>query len=202
MHTSALCPCCDKPLANVANIEPYFEVPDVIHQMRKHRPREAERSCKTSSDICSINWDNETGTGRAYLRCVIPIDLHDRPDDPFKWGVWVELSRRDDLFRIIDLWSDEAQVEEPPFEVMLANELNGPLAFAAKPSTSVRTILSTPPPPSLGARGLMRLTGPKTRPQFYFDDSVEHVIAKSQREGATLKDTFNWTRFWHSLAMN
>ena len=192
-----LCGCCNKPLNLVADVEPYFVFPDDIAKMpavaRKQR-------CDTSSDICSIDWDNSHSFGRPFIRCVIPIEVHDRPERSFKWGVWCELARRDDLFRIMDLWKSEEQVEEPAFDVLLANELNGPLgASMSIGSTSVRTALSQPPAPSLGAPGLLRLTGPKTRPYFYFDESVDHLIASAQRDGVLIKETFAWTRMFHRM---
>jgi len=182
---SLICPCCDKPINLVEDMEPFFRFPEVIAKMS---PSERRARCKLGGEVCSV--DHRMPTSRVFIRCVIPIELHDRPERAFKIGAWAEIPDHDDVSRIVQLWNDDAQVEEPGFGALLANDLNRP--FFEPPL----------PPSPLGTACIFQLTGPKTRPYLLFADGVDHPIAAAQRAGACVRDTFVWTRPFHGMVGN
>lgn len=170
---TATCPCCDKPINKVQDIEPFAGLPDVIFALP---PGERERRCKIHSDICTLDW-NDKLRRRSFLRCVIPFSVHERPERTFNWGVWVELSKVR-LLAILDVWNLDSQRDMPLMKATLANRVaSGPL----------------------GADMWLKLTGPKTRPSLIFFDDSDHPLAEAQRAGVSISQTFEWTKPFHGL---
>lgn len=169
---TAICPCCDKPINLVQDMEPAAGLPDVVFALST---QERKRRCgEIHSEICLMDWDKETLTGRAFVRCLVPFPVHERPERTFNWGVWAEVSPPD-LLSIIDDWKTN---EELSFDAKLANKVAG---YAA------------------GAPCRLVLTGPKTRPMLYFSDGV---LGEMQRLGVPFAQTFEWTKPFHGMIGN
>ena len=100
---------------------------------------------------------------RFFLRGTLPLPVPERGSD-YAIGVWVEVAP-DTFWRVIELWSSEDQVDEPPFAATLANQI---------PSL----------PSTLGLHVAMKLTGPTTRPEFHLV-AAEHQIYREQTVGIT-----------------
>jgi hypothetical protein len=165
---STRCPKCGE-LHDLADMEPSYDYPDAYLAVP-----EAERAKRTflSSDLdaCAV-FDAGTKGADHYLRVVMPVPV--RGDSlPCRWGVWVRVSRKD-FERTIELWSDPNQVTEPPMQATLANDI---IEYR----------------PCLGLSGLMRLTGPTTRPSFYLDREAEHALVAEQRDGVYPERVIEW----------
>jgi hypothetical protein len=76
---------------------------------------ELEQRVVLTADQCVID-------GRDfYLRARIPVPIHGL-DEPFIWGVWVEVSPKDFL-RTNELWTTPGRENEPAFPGWLSTEL-------------------------------------------------------------------------------
>jgi hypothetical protein len=113
---------------------------------------------------------------RHFLRVLLSIPIRGEGRD-VAWGVWVEVSRPD-WERAYELWDDPKQAKEPPFPATLANALRGYEG-------------------TLGLRGRVRLTGPKTPPVFELDPAVNHPLAREQREGVFPERVVEWVSAHH-----
>lgn len=125
--------------------DPYFDIPEDQRSAR----------CWISPDACAIDEQ------RFFLRGLLPIPVQGR-EYPYSWGAWAEVSE-DSFTRILELWDDEAQSEEPPFEGTLATNI-------------------LPYPDTLGLPLFIRLEGPDSVPSFEILDKA-HPIGVEQREG-------------------
>jgi len=133
------CPCCDK-MVPADNIELTFIRPDDIAAMEEE---EREQTCKYDEDIyiCEEEY--------FYLRCILPLPVHDTGRN-YCLGVWVQVSEKS-FNRICEVWDDEDQSQESPFEGLLANSV--PLTKRSR-----------------NAKVLVRLVGPTTRPNVIVKD--------------------------------
>lgn len=136
-------------------IELTFRRPDAIVALSEE---EREQSAKESEDICAI-WGSDAEGHRYFIRGLLPLKVIARLE-PYNIGVWIEVSELD-FHKIYELWDAETQSIEPPFKGMLANEI------PTKPE-------------SLGLRGYLQLTGPKTRPKFMLDVSKATLFIEQQ----------------------
>ncbi|HEY4146701.1 DUF2199 domain-containing protein [Pinirhizobacter sp.] len=118
---------------------------------------EREQDVKESNDLCSIRSE------RFFVRATLPLPVHER-DISYRLGLWVETSEAT-FNRIRELWRDDNQADEKPFEVTLAN--------------SIRAL-----PATCGLPVLLQLTGPKTRPDIIVPMS-RHPLCDEQRTGIT-----------------
>ena len=97
---------------------------------------------------------------------------------PLVGGVWAEVSQPV-YQRVMDLWDEAGQAEEPPLAGRLANELPD------YPST-------------LGLPGSIHLLGPSTAPEFRFPGELDHPLAREQQSGVYPERALEWVaRFVH-----
>jgi len=127
------CPCCEI-MVPADNIELSLIRPDDIAIMDED---EIEKTCRYNDEI--YIYEEEY----FYIRGILPLPIHDMDRD-YNLGVWVQVSKNS-FDRIYDLWSNENQSLEAPFEALLAN--NVPLTQGSK-----------------DANVQIKLMGPKTRP--------------------------------------
>jgi len=101
----------------------------------------------------------------------MPFAVRGRNTD-YSLGVWVEVDKKW-FDRVLELWDDENQSEEPPFPGLLANII---------PRHE----------PTLGLQVEVRLTGPRTRPQFFLRESV-HLLYLEQVHGISSHQAAQYT---------
>ncbi|WP_332852094.1 DUF2199 domain-containing protein [Duganella sp. S19_KUP01_CR8] len=140
-------------------LELVFKRPDAIAALSA---AERQARCRENEDLCAI-WGDSDDTHRYFVRGLLPLKVIARPLD-YCVGVWMEVSRA--VFdRIYELWDSESQLDEPPLEGRLANEI------PTRPGT-------------LGLHGQIQLTGPTTRPDFMVSDTASPLFA-DQQHGVT-----------------
>lgn len=160
------CPHCGET-HDLSDMEPSFRWPDAYVAVP-----DAERAARTrgARDWCMVR-DAAGAATRFFLRVVLPVPV--RGDArPCNWGVWVEVDEPT-YARVHELWSDDAQVQEPPFAARLAN--------------AVPTY-----PPTLGLPGTLRLTGPASVPAFRLALPSDHPLAVEQRDGVHPERVLEW----------
>lgn len=147
------CSTCGKVHA-LDSTELVFARPEPIDQIP-----ESERSTKVkqNSDLASIGHD------RFFVRSILPLPVLDR-EQPYNLGVWAEVSQQI-FFRILELWDDSEQDQEPAFEATLQNRI--PYL-----------------PETCGLPIALHLTGPKTRPRLTIPPSA-HPLHQQQCRGIT-----------------
>jgi len=144
------------------DLELTFFRPDAVIELSVD---ERNRDVKESDDLCVIRGD------RHFVRATLALPVHGS-DVAYRLGVWVETGEAA-FQRICELWHDEDQAREPPFEVTLAN--------------SIPTV-----PETLGLAALLHLTGPRTRPEVFLAPSA-HPIAHQQHEGISSHRAYQYT---------
>lgn len=144
------------------SLELTFFRPDAVIELSGD---ERSRDVRESNDLCVMRND------RHFVRATLPLPVHG-DDNPYRLGVWVETSEAT-FRRIRELWLDDNQAHEPPFDVTLAN--------------SIPTV-----PETRGLTALLRLTGPKTRPEVFIAAST-HPMADQQRGGISRHRAFEYT---------
>src|SRR5215213_7644606 len=120
-----------------SELELYFVRPDPVVALSE---TERDERCKESDDLCTIDYE------RYFVRGVLPLPVEGR-EYAYQIGIWVEV-KEDDFRSVVDLWTDEAQSNRPPFEGTLANDIS---LHESTPGLEVR----------------LALTGPKTRPDIH-----------------------------------
>jgi hypothetical protein len=100
-----------------------------------------------------------------YIRGRIPVPVHGM-DEPFIWGVWVELSPKTFL-RVDEMWNVEGRESEPVFTGYLNSEI-----AVYTPTYNLEVDVKTRP---IGER-----------PQFFVQDK-EHPLAVEQRDGISIE---------------
>ena len=130
-------------------IELVFTRPDAIVVLSGEQ-RSAE--VRESDELCAIRND------RFFVRALLPLYVAEWGSD-YCIGVWAEVGGQT-FNRIRELWSEQEQAEEPPFEAWLANEIP---SFSSTCGLPVR----------------LQLTGPTTRPRISIPES-EHPLHKEQ----------------------
>ncbi len=166
-----LCPDCGE-LILPDECEPVFRRPDAF--MAIPTADRSSRARGDSNDLCVI--DPKTDHEAFFIRAVLPFEVEGR-ERPFHWGIWVKVDK-EPFFRIYDLWDDETQHKEPPFEVELANK-----------------VPSYPDTMALGC--LLQLQGPTERPKLHFVDpvdpqQVEHPFSVEYRLGVSAHRAHEW----------
>lgn len=148
-------------------MEPSFERPDAYWAVP-----EAERPHRTVAGKSDCRIRDIADTERRYfLRVMLAIPIRGE-DRSCNWGIWAEVSASD-FKTACARWDDADQANEPPFPGVLANSVSEY-------------------PETLGLPGLVQLTGPATPPQFRFADSVEHPLAREQRDGVFPERRLEW----------
>jgi hypothetical protein len=148
------CPCCEK-MVPATDVELTYRLPDDIASMDEE---ERDSTCKYTNDYVVCNDEY------FYLRCVLPLPIHDTSRE-YCLGVWVQVSPNS-FNKVWELWDDDAQVSEPPFRGLLANNIH----------------LNTG---ASNAEVMVQLTGPKTRPVVTVKD-VACSLYKEQQCGITI----------------
>lgn len=165
MSGQAACTCCGK-IHRLDELELCYRRPDPVVALGRE---ERDATARETDDLCSIGEDHY------FIRAVLPLPVWER-ERSYNLGVWAQVSQ-DAFFRVIDLWDDPDQANEPPFEAMLANRLPD------LPDTS-------------GMPVQLELTGPKTRPRIVVPASSQHPLHEEQRRGITAHRASEYT---HSL---
>lgn len=130
-----------------------FGKPDAYFEVPE---AEREKRVFLTTDICDIDGE------RLFVRGVLQIPVHGH--EHFAWGIWVEMGSAD-FDRYVALYESSNQANEPP--------LHGHIA------TAIPVYRKS----SLGVPVGVQLTGPTTRPLFFVEAGVEHVIAEEQSDG-------------------
>ncbi|WP_260117361.1 DUF2199 domain-containing protein [Pseudoduganella rivuli] len=120
----------------------------------KLSPEERSRLLQENNDLCVIEGK------RFFIRGLLPLSVESR-EHPYCIGLWVEVPQSS-FERIYDLWDSDEQLNEPPFEARLANEI---------PTSNG----------SLGLEAELRLTGPTTRPDVFLKSSTHPLYAEQAR---------------------
>jgi hypothetical protein len=120
---------------------------------------EQSERVKWSPEQCVI--DRKT----FYIRGRIPVPVHGL-EEPFIWGVWVELSPKTFL-RVDEMWNVEGRESEPVF----TGYLNSEIAVYGSTYNLIVDVKTRP----VGER-----------PQFFVQDS-EHPLAVEQRKGISME---------------
>jgi hypothetical protein len=158
---------------DIFSIEPRYARPDAYLEIpageREDRTRSGEDWCRLRDGL----GENE----QFFLRVTLAFEVLGE-GRRLHWGVWAEVS--DVVYaRVMDLWDEENQAAEPPLPGLLANELPG------YPST-------------LGLSGWVRLSAPRTAPQFVLKPGLQHPLAAEQRSGVHPERALEWvSRFMH-----
>jgi hypothetical protein len=160
------CAICGKPHP-IADIELTFRRPDDYARI----PSE-ERHVKAQStdDLCAI-WGDTEDTHRYFVRCLLPLPVAEW-SEAYALGVWVEVARVA-FDRIRELWDEPEQAREPAIAATLANTV----PFHA---------------PTCGLPGLLRLSGPDTRPQFALD-ATDNSLFTEQNAGISAHRASEYT---------
>lgn len=151
MGDDAACACCGN-IHRRDELELCYRRPDPVVALST---AQREAIAKETDDLCSIGED------RFFVRAILPLPVSGR-EHSYNLGVWVEVNR-EAFFRVIDLWHDPDQANEPPFDATLANRLPD------LPETS-------------GLPVRLQLTGPTTRPRITVPASG-HPLHREQRHG-------------------
>jgi hypothetical protein len=107
---------------------------------------------------------------RYFLRVLLPFKVEGR-DHPIDWGVWVEVNERQ-YERVMELWHEPDQHQEPPFRAVLANNIGDY-------------------PPTEGLPGLVYLQSPDSIPKFLLSEGGHQLILE-QHEGVTEARVLEW----------
>ncbi len=153
-------------------MEPSYGRPDAYYEVPKEQ---REYLTNFSQDDGRIRNADDTER-RHFLRAVLCVPIRGEKND-CAWGVWVEVSGPD-WERAYELWEDPNQAKEPPFRGTLANALRGYDG-------------------TVGLPGHVRLTGAKSAPLFELDPSLDHPLAREQREGVDPARVVEWVSAHH-----
>jgi hypothetical protein len=159
-------PVCSKCGAEHEVLDPVFARPEAYVRL----PRDdAQQHAEANDDLCRIALP-DTAT-RFFVRGTLAVKVAGL-EGGMHWGLWAEVGE-ETYRRIFDLWSDEEQHAEPPFEGALANEI---------PTY----------PTTVGLKLSVQLTGPRTRPHFTFANPSPHPFVAECLAGVTLHRAHAW----------
>lgn len=161
-----VCPDCGVEY-DLSEMEPSYRWPDAYLAVPAN-----ERDIRTigGTDDCRVR-DTEDTHRQYFLRVFLPIPIRGEVESCC-WGVWVEIAE-DAFARARELWDDPDQVREPAFAGVLANELRGYQQ-------------------TLGLAGMVQLSGPTSAPSFTLMPSLQHPLAREQREGVYPERVIEW----------
>lgn len=192
------CACCGIAAEDLAALEPYFGLPDVISRLPRSDigrmgPGVIEHRAMVSSDACTLDYDDDAKR-QCFLRLVMPFPVTDRPTRPvFHYGVWVKISRAVFVLYAEAYAQDMGHPTAAKEIITLASEYSGKLANDLGPrvattSTLDRVVTITP------TRG-------RERWKTSFPETDDHPLAQRQRDGIDVATTLEWTKPLH-LPMN
>ena len=134
-------------------------------------PADRARSVVENDDLCALK--SADGAKRFFLRGLITVPLRDAfPRQDVHWGIWAEIARAD-FDDVVWRWKQKRQSLHPLFKGTLANRVP---RF----------------PDTIGLRVEVQLTGPKTRPDFFFLDGQQHPFIEECRRGVTTHRAAEW----------
>jgi hypothetical protein len=157
---------------DLLELEPSYGRPDAYFEVPKEQREYLTNFSKDDGRIRNADDSDR----RHFLRVLLSVPIRGEKRD-VAWGVWVEVSGAD-WQRTYDLWDDPNQGKEPSFPGTLANALRGYEG-------------------TLGLPGRVQLTGPKTAPLFELDASVDHPLAREQRQGVFPERVIEWVSAHH-----
>jgi hypothetical protein len=148
-------------------LDPAFARPDVIFAMSADEKmgRVLERD-----DVCALRGD-DGAADRYFVRCTLPVRLLDAPGTSC-WGLWAEVSE-DDSKVIWDAWDDPEQDKLPPMRARIANRIPGY-------------------PDTIDLPVVLRLTGPKSRPELAVTRDSLHPFARECAAGVCTHRVVEW----------
>jgi hypothetical protein len=151
----------------IAESELFYQRPDAIWDIPK---QQREKRADESDDLCVL-WGRGFKRNRHFVRAVLPLPVDGRVR-PYRIGVWVETTKKD-FHRILDLWTEPHQDQEPPFLGKLANQL---------PLNDV----------TLGLKVNLQLSGPTERPAVLVAES-RHSLFIEQSTGISPHRAYEYT---------
>jgi hypothetical protein len=158
---------------DIFSIEPRYGRPDAYLRIPAEE-RELRAHC--GNDWCRLR-DQAGHQKQWFLRATLPVEVLGE-NRRLHWGVWVEVSQQV-YERVMELWDDPAQAEEPPLPGTLANEMPD------YPST-------------LGLEGTIHLNGPSIAPSFWLKKELGHPLVREQWNGVYPERALEWvSRFMH-----
>lgn len=144
-------------------IELTFRLPDVVFELSDE---ERTRRCNMGTSLCVLDHS------RFFVRGLLPLPVHGQAL-PYRIAIWAEVDEQT-FADIYHLWDAPNQAEYPPTPATLANNV------PTVPATRGMTIT-------------IRLTGPKTRPEFFLADS-DHPLAREQSCGIVAHRALEYTQ--------
>jgi hypothetical protein len=158
---------------DIFSIEPRYARPDAFLRIPAE---EREQRARCGDDWCRLRESDGTDE-RFFLRVTLPFKVLGEGRQ-LHWGVWAEVAQPA-YGRVMHLWDDPRQAEEPPLPGVLANQL---------PDYPLTT----------GLPGSIHLIGPTKAPEFWLGPEVRHVLATEQRNGVYAERALEWvSRFMH-----
>jgi hypothetical protein len=163
---------------DISKMEPNQRRPDALLSVpedeRGTATHESKDACilfaKSSGSLLK-RFTARSRPDRYFLRVMLPFEVEGR-DYPFCWGIWVEVHKHQ-YERVMDLWDNPNQHQEPPFEAVLANYI-GDYSLTTE-----------------GLSGLVHLQSPERVPHFFLSDG-SHELVMEQRKGVTEARVFEW----------
>jgi hypothetical protein len=146
-------------------LELAFRRPDAVAALTETQ-RFTQR-VKESDDVCEY-------AGELFVRAVLPLPVEGW-DEPYCIGLWVKVDRSA-FDRVLELWDDPAQSDEPPFDAAIANDI---------PSL----------PSTLGLPVHLQLTSPTSRP-YALVPACAHPLHREQCAGITAHRASEYSGFF------
>ena len=160
------CSICDKD-HELLDLEPIFHRPQAYVELSE---TDRQGLAQANEDLCVIAEKQPPGM-RFFVRGLLDVAVHDLHRF-VAWGIWVELEGAD-YQRVLDLWDDPNQVDQPPMKARLANQIPRYENTIGQP---VR----------------FHLTGPKTRPKISIPLESLHPFARECVEGVNAHRVIEW----------
>jgi hypothetical protein len=124
-------------------------------------PEAREHGIEMTDDWCALETEDDQSY---FVRGCLEIPVIDG-SEPFVWSVWASLSE-DNFYRTMDLWTDMARTDEPPYFGWLCTSIPGyPETLLLKTMVQTRAV---------GLRPTITL------------EPTDHPLAVEQREGITM----------------
>ncbi|MFT6082036.1 MAG: hypothetical protein ACI8UD_002430 [Planctomycetota bacterium] len=158
-------PKCDQCGDEHELLDPMFQRPDAYVTLEEDQREEHARA---DDDLCRI--DLPTEAARMFVRCVLPVKVQGLTSG-ISWVLWGEIE--DAAFaRILELWNDDEQANEPPIAITIANSIPGHQ--------------------TLGLEAHIQLTSPSTRPNLVLTADTDNEFTKQCLEGVALHQAHLW----------
>jgi hypothetical protein len=133
-----------------------------------------------NQDICALRGDGGH-PNRYFVRCTLPVRLLDAPTT-MRWGLWAEVAEKDSVI-IWNAWDDPEQDKIPAMQASVANRIPGY-------------------PDTTGLPVLLRLTGPKSRPELSLRRDSPHPFVRECQAGVSIHRVREWLDALASSSMD